>query len=158
MADAYDEVRAADAALALPDPQAAVTAINALSDPVAVDVATADIRAVLWPKLEYARMALVSRRDEPFADATAEGLVLTAITAISLLDSGRTIYASDDAAWAATVGGLLLFTSVQPQIVSNATYLAVSAMRTVQVPRWRRWGLSAPLSVDDLVSIRGAGA
>jgi hypothetical protein len=121
----YLALKARDAALDPPlaDPGEAAAAIGADVETVTLDVAATDMRAVLWPTLEYAGLVLLSRV-QSFSTEVPEMLVRLAITAVSLLDSGRTIAASDTAAWQAFMGGVEQFVATHQISQASADALA----------------------------------
>lgn len=154
-----DAIRAADAQTGnVTDPAAGAAAINALRRTVTLPVQTAEIRAVLWPRMEYARLVIISRRTEAEFNTTDKPQAATelAITTVALLDSGRTIREDDPAAWAAVTNGLGGLAGLQmagAPVLSHESVQTVLALRTAELPQ-----IEPPISDLDLVSIRSAAA
>jgi hypothetical protein len=150
-----DKIRASDAEVGIADPQAATDAINALTDDVTFEVWATDIRALLWPKLEYAELVLIGRRGEAEFNDTDKPRALTklALTAVSFCDSGRSVRVEAVDDWTSIVNGLnqLATFPVQPPLVSQESYHAVVALRVRKVNRHQ-----PPISVQDLLSIRSS--
>jgi hypothetical protein len=128
----YGALKPADAALALEDPSEAAAALNAQTRPVTVDVSLSDVRAVLWPTLEYSALVLLSELRD--FSTVPKQVVQLAITAVSLLNSGRTIAAVDGAAWQALLGGLAVLQTPTP--ISQTSIDAIAGLRTVVRPEW----------------------
>ena len=128
----YQLLKTADAALALSDPQAAATALNAQTKVVVSDIATADARAILllngdWYKVkQLAAMtpsATVPVQAIAAADICADTLTLT-----------TTLHTSNATQWGAIQR--LCMGLVQAGALSQSSLDQWTAMRSQTVPVW----------------------
>ncbi|GAC1332147.1 MAG: hypothetical protein NVSMB20_03250 [Bradyrhizobium sp.] len=135
MAWTYAQVKAADAALtpAVPDPAAAAAALNAQTVSTTVDVRTTDVRAVLFPTLEYAKIGMTAQV-RAYDTTTTQSLVQVCFTADRFFESNKTVLANDTAGWNGAVS--LLGQLVTAGLVSTASRDAIVALRTAAAPKW----------------------
>lgn len=138
----YTALKAADAALGIEDPAEAAAALNEQTDVATVAVQATDMRAVLWPTLEYAEIVLLSQ-ERDFA-VTPRETVLQAITVRSVLDSGGTIPADAETQWEQVTADLR---ELEPISVDSMN--AISALRTDTVPVWQ-----PPVTYGDIQTAR----
>ena len=147
MAIEYQFLKDADARLspAIPDPAAAAAALNRQTRKFTVDVTTTDARAILLASGEYAVIKLLSEvRDY---GTTPRELVLAGITAITTLDSNKTVLANDSLAWAGVLRILGVF--VDTGLVSPITRDGIVALRQVDRPIW-----PVVLTANDIIAAR----
>lgn len=145
-AAAYRALKALDIQLGTTaaEPAAALEAVRGYMVTRTLSVATADMRAILWARLEYAKLVLAAQNRDGSLPAQVQ---LLAITAVSLLDSGRTIDAADAAGWQSFVEGYAGL--VGAGVLTVESQAAVLALRERQ-----ERGFPEDPTPDDMIAAR----
>lgn len=136
MAWTYPELKAADAALGIDDPEQAAAALSAQTVTVTMDIATADARAVLllsgeWFKVKQLAKMPLSGASPPSPQDQA---VAAADICIDTLTLTEALHFADDVQWQAAqpmIQGLLA-----AGVVSPASAAAWVALRTKTMLVW----------------------